>query len=79
MIDSEYFNVVDDLKNALLLEPYTEQDVIKNTDQSNVLTNAKDYILKLLEEADDVQEYLKNHPYPHTDVEAMKQRENEER
>lgn len=64
LIDSEYAKVRDFLANALLIKPF-ELDDLKNqtTDNAKVFKQLEEYIYKLVDEAEDVQEFLKEIPY----------------
>ncbi|CDW81122.1 UNKNOWN [Stylonychia lemnae] len=63
MIDSEYDKVRDYPFNSIVIEPYSEE-ALRNPadDQSkNILIEVKDFVYNLLENTDDVPEYLKVH------------------
>ena len=59
MIDSELDKVRDYPLNSIVINAYDEDDVLHpTTDQSKILTTVRDYVDTLLEDCDDVQEYL---------------------
>lgn len=64
MIDSEYEKVRDFLDNSLLIKPF-ELDDLKNqtTDNALVFKQLENYIYKLADESEDVQEFLRLLPY----------------
>ena len=65
MVDSDPRKVRDHLQNAIVVEPYTFQDLIAadGGESMQKLMSIREFLKKLLEEADDVQEYLKTHQY----------------
>jgi len=59
MIDSEIDKVRDYPNNSIVIKDYALDEVMHPTeDQSKILSQVKDYVFKLVEEADDVRTYL---------------------
>jgi len=62
MIDSEAKKIRDYKQNSVAIKPYTLEQVLMPTeDQSQILTELRDYVLTMLEEATNVQDYLAEH------------------
>ena len=66
MIDSDPDKVRDNLDNSLVCKEYTYEEV-KNPkeDQNKILMEVRDFVIKMLEETDNVQEYLQLHKPEH--------------
>eukprot|EP00347_Sterkiella_histriomuscorum_P021142 403335095 len=64
LIDSEADKIQDYPLNSILVESYEEESVLDPSidDSQVVLHDLKDFLFKLFEEADDVQQYLMEHP-----------------
>lgn len=59
MIDSEHFKVRDFKDNSFIIQPYEESEVLEHKeDQMEILMKARDYILKVLNEAEDIPDFL---------------------
>lgn len=64
MIDSEAFKVRDYEENSIVVEPYTIEEVLEQQkSQLEILDQITNYVLEMLNEADDIREYLKNNPF----------------
>ena len=62
MIDSDPKKIRDYTKNSVAIQPYTLEQVLTPTeDQSCVLTEVRDYVFDMLEDANNVQDYLAEH------------------
>ena len=62
MIDSEAVKIRDYKKNSIAIKPYDLDDVTNPTeDQSKILSLVRDYVLEMMDDAEDVQEYLSAH------------------
>jgi hypothetical protein len=74
LIDSDAFKVRDYPENSVVIKPYTKEEVLANSgDNINILTQVRDYVLRLLDEAVDVMDYIKNNQFEFSDAkEQMK-------
>jgi hypothetical protein len=69
MIDKDIRKVRDYFDNTIIAKEYTKDDVnndLKKKDideKDNYLLELKEYVLKLVENADDVQQYLRENPF----------------
>ncbi len=63
MVDSEKDKVVDYPLNSIVIPPYTREEVISGKEEEGKLTlkEALDYITQLLNESDNVQDFLTSH------------------
>ena len=72
MIDSEAFKVRKHKENSIVIQPYTLDQVMNGGgDDLSILTQCKDYVIKLLNEAEDVQEYLAQNKFEFDDTEPQ--------
>jgi len=51
--------VKDWLANSMVPPPYSYDELVKSTPQAPILREVRDRVLKLLDKAEDVREYLK--------------------
>ena len=62
LIDSDAFKVRDAQANAVVIEPYTIEEIM-NPCSDSYLPQVQEFILKLLDEADDIPAYLKDNQF----------------
>ena len=69
IIDSEAFKVRKHPLNSIVIKPYSKEDLLNNAGNNmEIMDSCNKYIQKMLNQTEDVQEFLANEPFEFDDT-----------